>query len=199
MSYLTFFHNSDTYLEVFRPGVRDSPYEGYDRPTFYWCSDVYHNHMGENYRDRYFYLFVKNPRKDNVEFRSRHEGGGFHGLYTHFCGYRRVREERYGGRFFLGNEPAILKSYSVIVPDLIAEWDGQCERSLTVLDPARAKGQRFVLLDGEGKLIPFTRVQELVLLLPALADSHPFVQPELHNGEYVYDDWIPIPTHLKGL
>src|SRR3989304_4031624 len=123
--FLSFFHNSDEYFEEFTSKDKD-------RPTFYWFGDRVFNHLNPPVNCYpYFCLFVKNPKEDNIEFRARHEDGlGFHSLYLGYLDYLKYRDDPSkidtGGNYEAEwAEPAILMSFSRIVPDLIGKWDSE--------------------------------------------------------------------------
>src|SRR5438105_1247988 len=94
---LTFFHNSQyNYQEIpslFKPRLREENKRENLRPVFYWFNDHWHSNF-PSMREKYFYLFVKNPKEDNIQFRSRHEGNDFNGLYAHYDEYLKERSKK---------------------------------------------------------------------------------------------------------
>lgn len=171
--YITFFHNSDNYIEKFTP--KDEV-----RPSFYWFGDRYYNHYSITTRFKYFYLFVKNPKKDGIELRERYEGLGFNSLYSRFLKYKKEREQNLqkGIYNWLSPEPGIIMSFSVIVPDLIAKFDDDIAKTCTVIKPAQYEGVRFALFDKNNVPISFIDVPEICEILPNIISSYPFVEPK---------------------
>src|SRR3989344_3482510 len=61
---ICFAHASDEYREFF---TSREP----NRPTFFWFTDRYYDHIShwDNYSSwKYFYLFIKDPEADKIEF-----------------------------------------------------------------------------------------------------------------------------------
>lgn len=194
--YITFFHNSEIYTEVFNPKE-----DG--RPTFYWFGNQYHNHYNiTNHKyDKYFYLFVKNPKADGIELRARHKGYDFNGLYDHFLSYKKERAKQYAKGIYdwLSPEPGILMSFGAIIPNLIAKFDDDTTKTCTVIKPAQYKGVRFALFDENNIPISFMEVPEICEMLPNIKSSYPFVEPKKINGKYIYGDWEPMITEKMGM
>lgn len=183
-----FFHNTDHYHEVFtlktaaaHRGPRD------DRPTFYWFSDSYHSHFPA--MDKYIYLFVKNPKEDNIQFRPRHLEPSFDAMYKDYLNFLAEKEkpssERNSQEFC---EPPILMSYSDIVPDLIALYDEENTAHI-IIKPEKYKGLVFRLFDEREVPIPFNQIKTIVKVLPKIKESFPFISPKKIDGVYVYDDF----------
>lgn len=191
--YLTFFHNSDNYIEEFSP--KDNV-----RPSFYWFGDRYFHHMGITYRYKYFYLFLKNPKKDGIRFRERYEGLGFNSLYSHYLKYKKERDQNFQNGIYnwLSPEPAILMSFSKITPDLILEFEDERPNSAVVVKPEVYKNLRITLFDNNNMPIQFTDIPEIVQILPKITHSFPFVEPKQDKGEYIYKDWLPIVTEQRS-
>jgi len=191
MKYLTFFHNCYDYTPVIIP--RET-----DRPVFYWFGDSYHNHIPNyKYKDKYFYLFVQNPKERGVSFRSRHEGYDFHGLYAHYVEYLKERNKLRSQGLDWYCEPAIIMSFSAVKPDLIAAYH-EPEKIYYIVDPVAYRGVRFNLVDNNGFPILFTQIKELTSVLPHLPDSYPFTKPPLIERTYTYEDFNKFATERDG-
>lgn len=191
--YLTFFHNSDNYIEEFSP--QDDV-----RPSFYWFGDRYSHHMGTTYRYKYFYLFVKNPKKDGIRFRERYEGLGFNGLYSRYLKYKEGRDQNLlkGSYNWSSPETAILLSFSKITPDLILEFEDESSNNAVVVKPEGYKGLKITLFDNNNMPIQFTDIPEIPQILPKITHSLPFVEPKQDKGEYIYEDWLPMVTEQRS-
>jgi hypothetical protein len=178
---LTFFHNTDEYREEF---TSQDP----RRPCFYWFSDRYFHFP--RYNCKYFYLFVKTPKVDNIELRARHDGLDFNALYQWYIGYRSVLENK-GVQYA---EPAILMSFSKMVPDLTIEFTGSPIREGII----KQTGKSVKIFDDEGNAIPFNQIPEILEALPQIKESIPMVPPARENGKYIYESWNPMITEKMG-
>lgn len=177
--FITFFHTSPHYIQLFFP-------QHLKRPLFYWFGDCYHDMIGGDNREDYFYLFVKNPREDNISFRSRTEEMGFDGIYRHYLEYQKNRVE-----------PAILMSFSKIIPDLALKYD-QKYKAYAVITPIEHKGTKINFHDENGKPKNFLEIPEILAIVPNIKNSHPFIDPIKKDGKYAYRDWIPMITEKMG-
>lgn len=195
MDYLTFFHCSDIYLEQFssrEPG----------RPTFFWYSDVFHTHNLPRKTNwyKFFNLFVKNPRKDNIALRARHDIGDFHSLHQHFVNYDNERIAKLTdwmtGKEYI--EPGIIMSYSSITPDLTAEFENDTSPFCVVVKPDKYKGLRIRLMDDNRVPIHFLKIPELIEIVPPIVQSHPFIEAKQADRLFIYEDWMPIVTDMNG-
>lgn len=186
--YIVFFHHSDEHIEVFNPRDPALLEHRGDRPLFYWFSDRYHSLYGNNSREGYFYLFFKHPPTDNIEIRARHEGLGFDSLY------RAYLEHKNGD----ASEPGILMSFSKITPDLVLKYNEKLDAHI-IVNPKSHKGQVIRLFDDNNKPIPFNQIREIIQAVPQLKNSHPFIEPGVENGKYIYDDWQPMITERMGV
>lgn len=197
--YLCFFHNSDNLIEEFNP--RDPVLQRGNYPSFYWFSDSFFDYLSMT-PGKYFYLFLKNPILDNLELRARHEGLEFHGLYFDYLGHKITRDKLYAeGKLpkpGCYTEPSIIMSFSVIKPDLIAEYS-ETTKLHTILKPESVQGTTFSLFDERGIPVPFNKIQGFPELFPQLARSFPFIVPE-ENDEphFYYEDWVPMITEEMG-
>ena len=189
--YITFFHNSDSYRKYFTH--RDK-----DRHCFYWFSDSYFNHCGLY---KYFCLFVKNPKDDNIEFISRHGDCSFDGLYRNYLEFLNEREEIYKKGKGGYAEPSILASFSRIEPDIIAENNG---KTYIIIKPKDYKGEELKLFasrlprdindvfPADNRPVKFTEIKEVVDIVPNILNSYPFIKPSQENNKYFYNDWCQI-------
>jgi len=206
--YITFFHNSQyNYFQVpslFQPKLREDNKLKNLRPAFYWFNDRWHSHLPK-YREKYFYLFVKNPREDNIRFRSRHIEPDFNGLYAHYAEYLKERSQKNLSDLFKnGNhkeycEPSILMSFSDIEPDLVLSIKHYTDRCGRVVKPKEYQGMRVCLFDKEFFPIKFINIPEIVKIIPKIKESYPFLSPETKDGEYLYEDWTPLITEKMGM
>ncbi len=188
--FITFFHTSPHHIQLFFP-------QHIKRPIFYWFGDCYHDLFGKDHRAEYFYLFVKNPKKDNIAFRSRTEEMGFDGLYKQYLNYRREREEIYQKGATKYTEPAILMSFSKIIPDLALKYD-QKEKTYIVIAPIEYEGTKINLHDEKGRPKNFLDIPEILKIIPNIKNSHPFIDMMENDGKYTYEDWIPMITEKMG-
>lgn len=185
---ITFFHNSEDYIEVFNP-------KSDNRPTFYWFSDRYHSHIGVNVKHRYFYLFVKNPKQDNIELRTRGEELDFNGLWEYYLEYKVERDKLYNqGIYDKYIEPPIIMSFSSITPDLVAEYD-EVRDLFTIIKPDKYKGRELKFQ----KALDFVNIKLTTEILPQINKSLPFIDPKETKGKYIYDGWKPMVTDEMGV
>lgn len=182
--YISFFHHSDNYIEEFSP--QDDV-----RPSFYWFGDRYYNHMGTTYRYKYFYLFLKNPKKSGLRFRERYEGFGFNSLYSRYLKYKKERDQNLQKG---SPEAPILLSFSKITPDLILEFEDESSNSGVIIKPEGYRGLKITLFDNNNMPIQFTDIPEIVQILPKITHSLPFVEPKKEKDQYIYEDWLPMVT-----
>ena len=186
MRYLFFFHNSDEYVLLFRAQGKPENKEKLVRPTFYWFSDSYHSHI-PNYRYKYFYLFVKNPRLENILFESGRDGYDFHTMFAHYLEFLKERNKK-GLYDKYTYEPSILMSFSDIIPDLIARYD-KATGYHTIDRPLTHQGVKFRLFDDNGIPRAFNAIEEIVSAVPHINNSLPFVETERVDGVYTYEDF----------
>ena len=207
--YLTFFHISDYNWEetpaLFDPMLRDDNKIKPSSPTFYWFNDRYHNHMA--WVSTYLYLFIKNPKQDQIRFRTKHNGGDFNGICVDL--YEKHFVERVGKN--LGNwykkdgksgygccEPGIMTSFSKVEPDLVIKFSGTHERFGVVVKPDSHKGITVCLFDSKHAPIKFTDIPEIVDIVPKINYSYPFLIPKKVEDKYVYEDWLSMIIDRKG-
>lgn len=191
--HIAFSHHSQRYIEEFNPKE-----DG--RPTFFWFSDRYYDHVSTTYRDRFFYLFFANPKKDGITLRARHEGLGFNSLYSHYLKYKEDRDKNLQKGIYnsLSPEAPILMSFSTIIPDLILQFEDESSNSAVVIKPEGYKGLKITLFDNNNMPLKFTDT-EIVQVLPKIRHSLPFVEPKKDKGEYIYEDWLPMVTEKMGM
>ncbi len=179
---ITFFHNSDELRSEF--SHKDS-----NRPCFYWFADRFHSHTGYLKKDKYFYMFVKDPIKESITLIPRNnEDHSFHALYNDFLFFKHNTDYQE----YL--EPPILMSYDRIVPDLIAEYSEETNE-YKIVKPDIFKHMRFKLYDDSykhqwAKGPKFTDIQVLNKSLPLLANSLPLTDPKIRNGKYIFKNWL---------
>lgn len=197
IEYISFFHNSDEYREVFSDREMN-------RPTFYWYSDSFHSHVGYKEKDKYFYLFVKNPRADGITLRSRHEELDFNALHSHYVWFKKecLNNPRNGEYFY--REPSILMSFSTLIPDLIARYD-EDSNEYYIIKPIEQKGVRFKLYDDKfkkeyviGDGIPFIKIPEIITVVPKILEALPNINPDILQEKYIFNNWLPMITEKNG-
>lgn len=197
IKYITFFHNSDEYRDFFSHNFLK-------RPTFYWYSDSFHSHTGCIEKEKYFYLFVKDPIADGIALRSRNEGLDFNGLHSHYNDFKKecLKNPKNGEYFY--KEPSILMSFSTFEPDLIAEYDNN-DNTYCIIKPIQQKGQKFKLYDDKfkekyviGEGVPFIDIPEIITAVPKILEALPNIEPRKSLGKYHFDNWLPMVTEKNG-
>jgi len=189
-SHITFIHNSDELRSVFS-------HKDEGRPCFYWFTDRYHSHTGFKLKDKFFYLFVKNPISDAISFRPRNnEDRSFHALYEDFLFY--MHNTEYEGYL----EPPILMSFSTIFPDLIARYL-QDLNEYEIIEPISHRGERFRLFDDMykevwAKGIPFVEIPLLNEVIPTLQNSIPIASPDKRDEKYYFQNWVEMTSPRSG-
>lgn len=208
--YLTFFHNSlhhwKTKPSLFKPMLRGENLIKPSRPAFYWFNDKFHSNFSSV--EHYFYLFVKNPKKDKIAFRPRHVGLDFNGLCVNqYDQYQEERKAKDISKYFLNHdyknysEPSIIMSFDEIEPDIVIEFADKPikdEKYGTIIFPDSHKGLKISLFDQNCYPIKFTNIPEIVDIVPKINFSYPFLIPDKVDGKYVYDDWLPMITERMG-
>jgi len=175
------------------------------RPVFYWFCDIWHSNLPD-FRSKYFYLFVKNPKDDNIKLRARHEGLDFHGLYTWYEKYLKKRNEKKFNMLFhsskgnWGNycEPSILMSFSNTEPDFVLHFEKEHNRFGLMVKPKEYQGTKIYLFNKNFYPIKFTDIPEIIGIIPKIKMSYPFLTPKLVNGKYIYEDWNLMVTEKMG-
>lgn len=197
MSKLLLIHNSDKLFDTLQPPNNE-------RPNFYWYTDRFVSHIGTS---KYIYIFVINPREDNVELRCRAEPFDFDALhkgYLHFKEYHEGKHPQYK----INIETGIAMSFSKLIPTVILRATGDEDDGLKldyeIIKPSKRYGKNNVVrLFKEPyseiyKDIPlrFSDIPELAKLIPNIEDVLPFkhIEPN-EGGQYLYDDWLPMTSH----
>ena len=173
---LTFFHNSESYIEKFST---DS--EPHKQATYYWVSTHY-THF-QPWHSKYFYLFIKKPKAEVIRFYIRQTGEKYSDLIIRYKQYLQTVIKR------PNCDSPILMSKDDIVPDLIAEAvdavPDKC-RIYKIIKPIEFKGQLVELFDTKNKPIDFDKIPALKHIFPQISESIPFVLPDQ------YEQWNSI-------
>lgn len=138
------------------------------RPAFYWFNDSYHSHiLGDKPAYKYMYFFIVKPNS-GVGLFTRHGKGDFASLWTDYLSYLDVRSQyrESGEKRYL--EPAIVMSFSEMVPVLTGEFSD--DYTLTI------SGASFNLMEN-GQFRRFDDIPELIALCPEIASSVPIIEP----------------------
>lgn len=189
---ITFFHCTYQHINEFSP-----QYE--KRPVFYWFSDRFHNHINVKYRERYFYLFIKNTKAESIRFMARCGNGDFDSVYRHYLDY--IKKGKFDD---VDPQPGILMSHNRgIKPDFVAEFPDPHGKSCRVIFPEEYKGWELKLFDDQDVPVRFTEVPELTRILPDLPYSIPLSKPKLIGNKYTYSNWLsytkwPMYTYAHG-
>ena len=197
MSKLLLIHNSDRLFDALQPPDTK-------RPNFYWYTDRFVSHIGTF---KYIYIFVVNPKEDNVEVRCRAEPFDFDALhkgYLHFKEYHEGKHPHYK----MNIETGIAMSFSKLTPTVILRAIGDEENGLKldyeVIKPSGKK--TIVRLFKEpyseiykDKPLKFSDIPELATLIPEIESILPFKQIEPKtDGRYIYEDWLDMSGHENG-
>jgi len=196
MSKLLLIHNSDRLFDALQPPDTK-------RPNFYWYTDRFVSHIGTS---KYIYIFVVNPKEDNVELRCRAEPFDFDALHKDWLYFRDYQEGKYPDKHYA--ESGIAMSFSELKPSIILRATGNEEDGLKldyeIIKPSRHFGKKAVVrLFKEpyselykDKPLRFSDIPELARLIADIEDVLPFksLQPDI-NGKYTYLDWLAMPDH----
>jgi hypothetical protein len=200
MNKLLLIHNSDKLFDTLHPPDDK-------RPNFYWYTDRFVSHIGTF---KYIYIFIVNPKEDNVELRCRAEPFDFDALhkgYLHFKEYHEGKHPHYK----MNIETGIAMSFSKLTPTVILKATGNEDDALKldyeILKPSTRFGKnKVVRLFKEpyseiykDNPLNFSDIPELARLIPNINDIYPFkdIKPD-PNGRYEYADWLPMTTHSGG-
>ncbi|MBL8030896.1 MAG: hypothetical protein JNK33_01035 [Candidatus Doudnabacteria bacterium] len=197
MSKLLLIHNSDRLFDALQPPDTK-------RPNFYWYTDRFVSHIGTF---KYIYIFVINPKEDNIELRCRAEPFDFDALhkgYLHFKEYHEGKHPHYK----MNIETGIAMSFSKLTPTVILRAVGDEEDGLKIdYEVIKPSGKKTIVrLFKEpyseiykDKPLKFSDIPELATLIPEIEDVLPFKQIEPNaEGRYVYEDWLAMTTHKGG-
>jgi len=193
MTNLFFFHTTDDYIETFDPQYSPMNKDGNpsSRPLFYWFSNVYFKYLG----DKYLYLFIVNPKKENIAVRHRlNNEEMFDGIWRRFKSFsnNRLSEgfwKEHHGVLCPQDEPPIIMSFNILKPTLILKKVS--ENTFSYQDKI------FKFADEQNQPIPFDKT-ELVKILPELKNSLPFVEPRQENVKFIYEDWLEMKSEKNG-
>jgi hypothetical protein len=199
MSKLLLIHNSDKLFETLQPPDDK-------RPNFYWYTDRFVSHIGTS---KYVYIFVINPKEDNIELRCRAKPFDFDALHKDWLYFRDYQDGKYPEKHYA--EAGIAMSFSKLKPVIILRATGSEKDGLKldyeVIKPSkRFKKNTIVRLFKEpyseiykDKPLKFTDIPQLAKLIPDIENVLPFKEIEPNsNGEYVYSDWQAMTTHKGG-
>lgn len=196
MSKLLLIHNSDKLFDTLQPP--DSK-----RPNFYWYTDRFVSHIGTF---RYIYIFVVNPKEDNVELRCRAKPFDFDALHKEWLYFRDYKDGKYPNKRYA--EAGIAMSFSELKPVIILQAIGSEEDGLKldyeIIKPSKRFGKNTVVrLFKEpyseiykDKPLRFSDIPELAKLIPDIENVLPFKHIEPNKDEqYLYGDWLPMNSH----
>jgi hypothetical protein len=182
---ICFIHSSDEYRDNF--SSKDAT-----RPTFYWLTDRYFDHVAcGNYSAwKYLYFFIKNPKEENIEFSSRHDGLGFDSLFKKYVEFSKWAKNKEAGvkNDLAYCEPGIMCSFSIIKPNLIAKYD-ENKKDFVVMFPDEFKGQKLNLFYENGFPRSFVDTN-IHSIFSELTNVLPFVEPRRESDMYAYDNWV---------
>lgn len=196
MSKLLLIHNSDKLFDALQPPDNM-------RPNFYWYTDRFVSHIGTS---KYIYIFVVNPKEDNVELRCRTQPFNFDALHKDWLYFRDYKDGKYPEKHYA--EAGIAMSFSKLTPAVILQATGNEEDGLKldyeIVKPSKRFGKnKVVRLFKEpyneiykDKPLKFSDIPELAKLIPAIEDVLPLkaVEPN-SDGKYEYADWLPMSSH----
>ena len=195
MSKLLLIHNSDMLFDTLQPPDDK-------RPNFYWYTDRFVSHIGTS---KYIYIFVVNPKRDNVELRCRREPFDFDALHKDWLYFRDYKDGKYPDKHYA--EAGIAMSFSKLKPVVILRATGNEKDGLKIdyeiVKPSKRFGKKTVIrLFKEpyneiykDKPLKFSHIPELAKLIPNLDDVLPFKEIEPNSqGKYIYEGWLAMPT-----
>lgn len=163
-----FFHHSDNLIPVFGPHPTDEHTANHG--NFYWCYDRYHNYLGRRGIDRYVYFFLK----DIAEIEDLRFMQGNKTLKDVQRYYHRIRNESQGTGLDMTGGAPILRSKTVLKPDVTIEIDTQKNHDATIVHPAKYRGIKLLLFSQTGDPIPLDSIEPLQEILPNLQEAFPF-------------------------
>lgn len=199
MAGLLLIHNSDKLFDTLQPPDDK-------RPNFYWYTDRFVSHIGTS---KYIYIFVVNPREDDVELRCRAKPFDFDALHKDWLYFRDFKDGKYPDKHYA--ESGIAMSFSKLKPVVILRAtrneDDECKLDYEIIKPTKRFGKnKVVRLFKEpyseiykDDPLKFSDIPELARLLPNITDIYPFkdIKPSV-NGTYEYEDWLPMTSHSGG-
>ena len=196
MAGLLLIHNSDKLFDTLQPPDDK-------RPNFYWYTDRFVSHIGTF---KYIYIFVVNPREDDVELRCRTKPFDFDALHKDWLYFRDYKDGKYPDKHYA--ESGIAMSFSKLKPAVILratgnEDDGR-KLDYEIIKPSKRFGKNKVIRlfkEPYSEIykddpIKFSDIPELARLLPNITDIYPFkeIRPNV-NGTYEYGDWLAMTSH----
>lgn len=200
MSKLLLIHNSNMLFDTLQPPDNK-------RPNFYWYTDRFVSHIGTF---KYIYIFVVNPKEDNVELRCRAEPFDFDALHKGFMHFKEYHQGKHP-HYKMNIESGIAMSFSKLTPSVILRATGNEEDGLKldyeIIKPSKRFGKKTVIrLFKEpyneiykDKPVRFSDIPELAKLIPEMEDTLPFKSIKQNaDDKYTYDDWLPMSTHKGG-
>lgn len=196
MSKILLLHNSDKLFDTLQP-TDDK------RPNFYWYTDRFVSHIGTF---KYVYIFIINPKEDNVELRCRAKPFDFDALHKDWLYFRDYQDGRHPEKHYA--EAGIAMSFSKMKPTVVLRATGNENNGLKldyeIIKPTKLlRKNKVVRLFKEpyseiykDKPVQFTKIPDLAELIPDIENVLPF-KPIKANvlGKYEYKDWLPMSTH----
>lgn len=162
------------------------------RPTFYWFNDTYHSHiLGDKPSARYMHFFVVKPNS-GVKLFTGHGNGDFASMWRDHTEYRLNRIKNHIKSVAPYNEPAIVLSFSELVPDFIAEFKGD-DHQLSIIRPEGNLVSFNLKENGHFRL--FNQIPELVNLCPDIRTAVPLLQPSPGQVNKPDTFWSPDIEH----
>ena len=204
-------HNSDRLFTSHKPP------EGSDRPFFYWYSDRFVSFQGTQ---KYLYIFVIDPDKDDVQLRSRSQTIDFDGMHKDFLHYKSWQDGNHDDVCWCGAknvdyaESGIAMTFSEMKPTVTLmnryygsnreEW---MATDFEIIEPAIPFTRRKIKLFKEPyedmyktQPIKFNEIPEIVDIIPDINECLPFKHIEkAKDGKYYYDGWKPMITEKSGI
>ena len=154
----------------------------------------------------YLYIFVKHPKDEGLKFVSRTDDHDFNSMINWNNVALEDRIQKYKeGIYDKHMDPGMVLSYDEIVPDFVAVLQNKNaykkkfyrkaktsppdEYVYKVLKPTELKGETFSIYTPEGEAIPFNQIEPIKKALPKIHKAHPFIEPDVVDGRYVYEGW----------
>jgi len=199
MAKLLLIHNSDKLFDTLQPPDTK-------RPNFYWYTDRFVSHIGTS---KYIYIFVVNPKEDNVELRCRTEPFDFDALHKGWLYFRDYKDGKHPDKHYA--ESGIAMSFSKITPVVTLQATGNEKDGMKldyeIIKPSkRFSKNKVVRLFKEpyseiykDKPLRFCDIPTIAELIPDIDNVFPFRQVKRsQSGKYEYEDWLPMQTHSGG-
>ncbi|MFZ3009947.1 MAG: hypothetical protein WA030_02930 [Candidatus Microsaccharimonas sp.] len=208
---LILLHNSDRLFTAHKP-PDDST-----RPFFYWYSDRFVSFQGTQ---KYLYIFVIDPKKDDVQLRSRTRTRDFDGLHKDFLHYKAWIEGSHDEECWCTDknlkyaESGIAMTFSEMKPTvtLLNRYYGSNREEWMATDfeisePAVPFTKRKIKLFKEPyaemfetQPIKFNEIPEIVNIIPDINECLPFkTVAKGKDGKYDYEGWKPMISEKDGI